>query len=251
VSEPIAKSPSRPAAEPTSPPVAEPPVDPESRALPARTDRTEGPTAIPVGSPAGRVIDAALTTDKSSLRADGKSLAYLTVHVVDAHGVQVPDADNPIHVSVSGAGTFAGADNGKEDDAEGYKSTTHDAFNGLMLAIAQASTRPGPIDVTVASPGLHGAQITLRSTTHPTTSTHAAAGHQLPASPPAPPPSSLAPTADASFSGGVFSGFDSDFGVSTTLPFMRLNVLTVASPSLMPATTTSPLSASGCWRTTT
>ena len=40
-------------------------------------------------------------------------------------------------------------------------------------------------------------------------------------------------------------------GVSTTRPFLRLNVLTVASPSLMPATTTSPLSASGCWRTTT
>ena len=43
---------------------------------------------------------------------------------------------------MTGAGTFAGADNGKEDDAEGYKSTTHDAFNGSMLAIVQAGTRP-------------------------------------------------------------------------------------------------------------
>ncbi len=117
---------------------------------------------------AGHPDALALTTDTTSLRADGKSLAYLTVHVLDAHGVQVPDADNPIHVSVSGAGTFAGADNGKEDDAEGYKSTTHDAFNGLMLAIAQASTRPGPIDVTVTSPGLRGAEITLHSSAHPT-----------------------------------------------------------------------------------
>ena len=91
----------------------------------------------------------------------------MTVHVVDAHGVQVPDADNTVHVSVSGAGTFQGADNGKEDDAEGYKSTTHDAFNGLMLAIVQAGTQPGPIHVSVTSPGLRGATMTLHSSRSP------------------------------------------------------------------------------------
>ena len=110
---------------------------------------------------AGHPDALSITTDHGSLRPDGKSLAYLTVHVNDAHGVQVPDADNPIHVSVTGAGSFAGADNGKEDDAEGYKSTTHDAFNGLMLAIVQAADHPGPIHVTVTSPGLRGAEITL------------------------------------------------------------------------------------------
>ena len=41
-----------------------------------------------------------LTPDKTVLRADGKSLSYVTVHVVDAHGVEVPDADNPIDISV-------------------------------------------------------------------------------------------------------------------------------------------------------
>ncbi len=162
------------------------------------------------GHPAGLRI----TTDRTSLKPDGKSLAYLTVHVDDAHGVEVPDADNPIHVTTSGAGTFAGADNGKEDDAEGYKSTTHDAFNGLMLAIVQASDRRGPIHVSVTSPGLKGAEITLNG---------GRGGRQLPRSPAAPAPASAAPTADASFTGGVFSGFGSDFGVSTTLPATMLD----------------------------
>ncbi len=163
-----------------------------------------------------------LTTDKTSLGADGKSLAYVTVHVDDAHGVDVPDADNSIHVSVSGAGTFAGADNGKEDDAEGYKSTTHDAFNGLMLAIVQAADRPGPVQISVTSPGLRGAEITLRSSRHPGGN---APAHQvqLPRSPATPPPSKLPPTADASFTGGVFSDDNSDFGVSTTLPANMLD----------------------------
>ncbi len=164
---------------------------------------------------AGHPDALALTTDRSSLKADGKSLAYLTVHVDDARGVQVPDADNQIHVSVTGAGTFAGADNGKEDDAEGYKSTTHDAFNGLMLAIVQAADRSGPIHVSVTSPGLKGAEITLNG--------GPAHERQLARTPTPPPPSTLPPTADASFTGGVFSGFGSDFGVSTTLPATMLD----------------------------
>ncbi len=83
-----------------------------------------------------------LTTDKTSLLADGKSLAYVTVHVLDDHGVQVPDADNTMHVSVSGAGAFAGADNGKEDDAEGYKSTTHGGRGSVAERSARARRRP-------------------------------------------------------------------------------------------------------------
>ncbi len=173
---------------------------------------------------AGHPDALGLTADRTSLPADGKSLAYLTVHVLDAHGNQVPDADNPVHVSVNGAATFAGADNGKEDDAEGYKPTTHDAFNGLMLAIVQSADRSGPIHVAVTSPGLRGVEMTSRSSQHPRASDgHGTGQIQLSRSPAAPESSSLPPTADASFSGGVFSGFDSDFGVSTTLPATMLD----------------------------
>jgi beta-galactosidase len=84
---------------------------------------------------AGSPYTLRVTPDRTVLAADGKSLSYLSVDVVDRHAVVVPDADNAITFSVAGAGTFAGADNGKEDDAEGYKSTTHDAFNGKVLAI--------------------------------------------------------------------------------------------------------------------
>jgi beta-galactosidase len=80
-----------------------------------------------------------VTPDKAVLAADRKALSYLTVDVVDRNGVVVPDADNAITFHVSGAGTFAGADNGKEDSAEDYRSTTHTAFNGKVLAIAEAA----------------------------------------------------------------------------------------------------------------
>jgi len=110
---------------------------------------------------AGRPYALSVTPDKTVLRADGKSLSYLTVRVVDRHGVEVPDADNSVLTSVTGAGTFAGADNGKEDDAEGYVSPRHDAFNGQVLAIVQSAARPGPITVRVSSAGLLPATTTL------------------------------------------------------------------------------------------
>ena len=49
-----------------------------------------------------------LTPDKT--RAAGRRQVAGLPHrpVVDAHGVEVPDADNTIHISVRGAGTFAG-----------------------------------------------------------------------------------------------------------------------------------------------
>jgi beta-galactosidase len=171
---------------------------------------------------AGHADALRVSTDRSALLADGASLAYLTVHVVDAHGVEVPTADNAVHVAVDGAATFAGADNGKEDDAEGYKAPTHDAFNGLMLAIVQSRRHAGPIHIRVSSPGLRGEEITLQASRHPQGG-GAPAVVSLPRSPTSPPPAHAAPSADASFSGGVFSGYDSDFGVSTTLPATMLD----------------------------
>ncbi|MFZ1992932.1 MAG: glycoside hydrolase family 2 TIM barrel-domain containing protein, partial [Solirubrobacteraceae bacterium] len=110
---------------------------------------------------ARRPYALSVSPDKTVLRPDGKSLSYLTVRVVDRHGVEVPDADNSIVTSVTGAGSFAGADNGKEDDAEGYTSPRHDAFNGQVLAIVESATRPGPITVKVSSDGLLPATTTL------------------------------------------------------------------------------------------
>jgi beta-galactosidase len=110
---------------------------------------------------AGQPYALSVTPDKTVLQPDGKSLSYLTVRVVDRRGVEVPDADNSIVTSVAGAGAFAGADNGKEDDAEGYTSPRHDAFNGQELSIVRSNGAPGPITVRVSSAGLLPATTTL------------------------------------------------------------------------------------------
>jgi beta-galactosidase len=105
-----------------------------------------------------------LTPDKTVILADGKSLSYVTVDVVDEHGVTVPDAANSITFSVTGAGTFVGADSGKQDDGEGYTSPTHNAFNGKVLAIVESKDGvTGPATISTSSPGLAPAATTVYS----------------------------------------------------------------------------------------
>src|SRR5262245_23045658 len=109
---------------------------------------------------AGPAATVRLTPDKRRIAADGRALSYVTADVVDAHGVVVPDADNELSFSVRG-GRFAGADNGREESAENYKSPDRSAFNGKALAIVQSTDHPGPITVTVTSPGLRPATTTV------------------------------------------------------------------------------------------
>ena len=86
----------------------------------------------------------------------------MTADVVDAHGVIVPDADNALSFHVDGAGRLVGLDNGREEDAENYKASTRQAFNGKALAIVAAGDRPGPITVTVSAGPRGGADDDLR-----------------------------------------------------------------------------------------
>jgi beta-galactosidase len=153
---------------------------------------------------AGPPAAVKLTPDKRTIAADGRSLSYFSVDVVDAHGVLVPDADDAISFDVRGAGRLVGLDNGRQEDAENYKASTREAFNGKALAIVASGDRAGPITVTATAPGLAPARTTIyASRVHGATEPHQGParayvgdGH---ASGPPPPPSG--PTADASYSG--------------------------------------------------
>jgi beta-galactosidase len=152
---------------------------------------------------AGSAAAVRLTPDKRTIAADGRSLSYFTVDVVDAHGVLVPDADNAISFDVRGAGRLVGVDNGRQEDAENYKASTRQAFNGKALAIVASGDQPGPIAVTATADGLAPARSTIFATrTHGASERHhgparAYVGDGHATSPP--PPSG--PTADASYSG--------------------------------------------------
>jgi beta-galactosidase len=101
-----------------------------------------------------------LTPDRHVLAADGRSLAFVTVEVVDEHGTVVPAADNLLGFAVSG-GSLVGLDNGRQESTENYKADARSAFNGKALAIVQADEQPGRIVVTATSEGLLPASATM------------------------------------------------------------------------------------------
>ncbi len=109
---------------------------------------------------AGKATTTSLTPDRAAIPADGRSLSYVTVDVVDKAGTMVPDADDSLHFSVTGGGTLVGLDNGRQESAENYKSSDRAAFNGKALAIVQSNGSTEPITVTVT-----GANLTPQSTT--------------------------------------------------------------------------------------
>jgi beta-galactosidase len=115
---------------------------------------------------AGPAYTLKLTPDKKVITADGKSLSYITVDVVDSNEVMVPSADNLVNISITG-GQLAGLDNGRQEDAEGYKLPSHTAYNGKLLAIVQSTDTPGPITITATSSGLLPATTTVFASQNP------------------------------------------------------------------------------------
>ena len=63
-----------------------------------------------------------------------------------------------------GGGTFEGADNGRQESAQGYKAQSHTAYNGKLVVIVGSTTSAGPITVTVQSDGLVPATATVFAT---------------------------------------------------------------------------------------
>ncbi|MFG2468564.1 glycoside hydrolase family 2 TIM barrel-domain containing protein [Streptomyces canus] len=112
---------------------------------------------------AGKPHAVRLTADRTSLAADGRSLAFVTADVVDSRGVMVPDAEHLITFAVRG-GSLAGLDNGREESAERYQATTRTAFHGKALAIVRSGTEPGVLKVTASGEGLRAGSTKVRTT---------------------------------------------------------------------------------------
>ncbi|KAI0872365.1 glycoside hydrolase superfamily [Hypoxylon argillaceum] len=105
-----------------------------------------------------------LKADRSSIRADGEDLAYITVEVVDSKGRVVPQATNDITFDVSGAGELVATDNGDPTDLVSFPSKQRKAFSGLALAIVRARTgKQGTITISASGVNLKNGRVTVKA----------------------------------------------------------------------------------------
>jgi beta-galactosidase len=112
---------------------------------------------------AGKPARIELIADRKMIRADGKDLSFITVRILDKNGNLVPDADNFVKFSVSGAGTLAGTDNGYQADTISLKSNKRKCWKGMALAIIQTTAKKGNITLRADSAGLPAAILSLKT----------------------------------------------------------------------------------------
>lgn len=104
-----------------------------------------------------------LTSDKETLLADGRDIAFVEISTVDVNGIPVGNARNLIRVEVSGAGRLVGLDNGDSTDYDSYKGDNRRLFSGKLLAMIESTLQPGEITVRAYSEGLENSELRLVS----------------------------------------------------------------------------------------
>ncbi|HYW69914.1 MAG TPA: beta-galactosidase GalB [Pyrinomonadaceae bacterium] len=112
---------------------------------------------------AGAPAKIILSADRSSIKADGTDLSFVTVKVVDRDGTLVPRADNLITFELNGPGAIAGVDNGSEISHESFKANHRQAFHGMALAIVQSKGKGGRINLQATAAGLAPASIAIEA----------------------------------------------------------------------------------------
>jgi len=120
------------------------------------------PVALATLCTAGEPQAIHLIADRSAIRADRNDLSYVTVEVVDQHGVVVPGAAMPIHFTVSGAGELAAIGSSAPNDASSFQLPLRKTYEGRALAILRPKGYAGKITLKAEADGLKSATIIIR-----------------------------------------------------------------------------------------
>lgn len=112
---------------------------------------------------AGKPYRIVLEADRSSIKADGKDLSFVTVKVVDKDGNLCPNAQHLVKYSVKGAGSYRAGANGDPTSLELFHKPQMKLFNGMMTAIVQSSEKAGEITLTATAKGLKSAKIVVKT----------------------------------------------------------------------------------------
>jgi len=103
---------------------------------------------------AGAPAQLRLSSDRSTIRADGCDLSFITIAIHDRSGNPVPVADNEVSLAVEGPGRLLGLCSGDPGSHDNPKTGRMRAFNGLLLGIVQSDGSPGRITLRASSPDL-------------------------------------------------------------------------------------------------
>ena len=100
---------------------------------------------------AGAPARLRLTADRQTVTADGQSLAFITVEVVDQSGRLCPEAAIPCDVLVSGQGRLMAAASADLKDREPTTSNRVTTWKGRAMIVVRSTAKRGKMQVSVKS----------------------------------------------------------------------------------------------------
>lgn len=124
-------------------------------------DKNGNPADEKIIKTAGKPHHLVLSSNRTSMKADGEDLVYITVQVADKNGNLVPTDTRKVNFKVSGAGKFRAAANGDPTCTELFHEPDMTLFSGALTAIIQSSEESGKIVFEAYAKGVKPAKIIL------------------------------------------------------------------------------------------
>ena len=117
-------------------------------------DEQGNPVAEKTVRTAGKPHHIELVTDRSSLQADGKDLAYVTLRIVDKDGNLCPNDGRLVSFKVKGAGKYSASANGDPTCLDLFHKPEMHAFGGMLTVIVQSGEKTGEIELQATAKGI-------------------------------------------------------------------------------------------------
>lgn len=117
-------------------------------------DEQGNPVAEKTVRTAGKLHHIELVTDRSSLQADGKDLAYVTLRIVDKDGNLCPNDGRLVSFKVKGAGKYRASANGDPTCLDLFHKPEMHAFGGMLTVIVQSGEKTGEIELQATAKGI-------------------------------------------------------------------------------------------------
>lgn len=117
-------------------------------------DEQGNPVAEKTVRTAGKPHHIELVTDRSSLQADGKDLAYVTLRIVDKDGNLCPNDGRLVSFKVKGAGKYRASANGDPTCLDLFHKPEMHVFGGMLTVIVQSGEKTGEIELQATAKGI-------------------------------------------------------------------------------------------------
>ncbi|MGD0583775.1 MAG: glycoside hydrolase family 2 TIM barrel-domain containing protein [Bacteroidales bacterium] len=112
---------------------------------------------------AGEPVKIKMEADRSSLKANGQDLSYITIEIADKDGIRNPVARNLVRFSIEGPGTIISVGSSDPMSTESFKKPYRKAYQGRCIVIVKSERSQGEIRLKAMSEGLQGAEVIIGS----------------------------------------------------------------------------------------